>query len=266
MADVQNTNPIRYRLHRFEVVGLWGHRKIIIKFNSDVNFLIGSNGCGKTTIINMISAVISTNFNDLVDIRFQTIKIFFSTPKLKAIPMIRVDQTRDEKAELESLRIRYYDRSTQVEPDIEDILLYGNRRSQLGGLSLLPNLMGSESGLDAPDPKLISKIQSLCSTFMLSIHRTDPYDSTQSETAPQKSYDSTVDKRIGNIRTRFLGFCSEIDTAVSAETKDFEKSLFKSLTVDAVNIDFTDDKISKDQLPIYHDTLHSVFLELSVVI
>jgi predicted ATPase len=43
-----------------EIEGLWGYRDVPMKLKPDVNFLIGGNGCGKTTIINLISyAVVS---------------------------------------------------------------------------------------------------------------------------------------------------------------------------------------------------------------
>ncbi len=37
-----------------EVNGLWGEKTVNLALNKDYNFLIGDNGTGKTTIINLL--------------------------------------------------------------------------------------------------------------------------------------------------------------------------------------------------------------------
>lgn len=48
-----------------------------IDFNSDVTFLYGENGCGKTTILTIISQIISGKAYKLFDIDFKYIQLFF---------------------------------------------------------------------------------------------------------------------------------------------------------------------------------------------
>ena len=40
---------------------LYGHYSYKVKFNSDITLLYGTNGCGKTTILNVITAIITGN-------------------------------------------------------------------------------------------------------------------------------------------------------------------------------------------------------------
>ena len=43
-------------IEHVEINGFLGSRDVTINFNNDINFLIGVNGSGKTTVINMIAA------------------------------------------------------------------------------------------------------------------------------------------------------------------------------------------------------------------
>ncbi|HCL7483532.1 TPA: AAA family ATPase, partial [Escherichia coli] len=40
------------------IQGLWGKKDVNIKVNENFNFIIGVNGTGKTTIIDLISAIL----------------------------------------------------------------------------------------------------------------------------------------------------------------------------------------------------------------
>lgn len=46
-----------------------------VKFNEDVTFLYGMNGCGKTTILNITEAIITGQLFKLFDYKFDTIKL-----------------------------------------------------------------------------------------------------------------------------------------------------------------------------------------------
>ena len=43
-----------YLIESFKITKLWGYRDIDLTFNRDVNCLIGVNGSGKTTILNLL--------------------------------------------------------------------------------------------------------------------------------------------------------------------------------------------------------------------
>lgn len=51
---MENTGTATY-IERIEIEGLWGRFDVDWKLNPDVNVLIGKNGTGKTTILNLIS-------------------------------------------------------------------------------------------------------------------------------------------------------------------------------------------------------------------
>ena len=50
-----------YTLKHVAITGLWGDRTAEFDLKSDVNFLIGANGSGKTTVVNVLAAALSAN-------------------------------------------------------------------------------------------------------------------------------------------------------------------------------------------------------------
>ena len=50
-------------IDRVKIDGFWGEKEVDIKFGHKENFLIGVNGSGKTTIINLTAACIEADFH-----------------------------------------------------------------------------------------------------------------------------------------------------------------------------------------------------------
>ena len=65
------------RLERFTGESIHGFLNLDIKFFSDLTFLIGINGCGKTTALDAIIALITPSFLSLGRLDFKTLKIYF---------------------------------------------------------------------------------------------------------------------------------------------------------------------------------------------
>lgn len=58
------------RIKRFVARKVHDYMDFDIDFNKDVNFLIGSNGSGKTTSIKLIKAILSPSLKDIISISF----------------------------------------------------------------------------------------------------------------------------------------------------------------------------------------------------
>ncbi len=58
-------------LDKVIVEGFWGDKTITLDFHDDTNFLIGVNGSGKTTFINLIAAALTCDVITLMDTDFK---------------------------------------------------------------------------------------------------------------------------------------------------------------------------------------------------
>lgn len=63
------------RIESLEIVKLHNLYDYNVRFNPDLTFLYGSNGCGKTTILNIIEAIISGRIYDLFNWEFEQIHL-----------------------------------------------------------------------------------------------------------------------------------------------------------------------------------------------
>lgn len=69
---------IYVKLKRLFIEKLYGSYRYDVKFNNDITFIYGLNGCGKTTILNITEAIITGNLFNLFDYSFEKIELFYS--------------------------------------------------------------------------------------------------------------------------------------------------------------------------------------------
>ncbi|MGU0569465.1 AAA family ATPase, partial [Pseudomonas aeruginosa] len=73
--------------------GFWGDRTLNFNLNEDVNFIIGMNGSGKTTAVNLIVAALTADFNELDRHDFSKIIIKLKTESGRKKPSVTVIKT-----------------------------------------------------------------------------------------------------------------------------------------------------------------------------
>lgn len=67
------------KIKNFKINNLYGYRNIDINFENSVKILIGENGLGKTTILNIIYYTLSKKFEKLSNINFDSIEVIFDS-------------------------------------------------------------------------------------------------------------------------------------------------------------------------------------------
>lgn len=63
------------RIRQVEIKKLWGIKNITCPLKDDVNIIVGSNGSGKTTFLNIIEAVLQCDIPVLCSIQFESVTI-----------------------------------------------------------------------------------------------------------------------------------------------------------------------------------------------
>lgn len=70
--DMNNSFNI---IKRISIRKLWSNKDLQLNVKSDINFLIGVNGSGKTTVINLVAATLNVDLYTLMHIEFESIVI-----------------------------------------------------------------------------------------------------------------------------------------------------------------------------------------------
>ena len=70
-------NICMFKLKSIEIENLFNLYNYNIKLNDDVNFMYGKNGCGKTTILNIIEFALKGDFKNLLKYEFKKIKFIY---------------------------------------------------------------------------------------------------------------------------------------------------------------------------------------------
>jgi predicted ATP-dependent endonuclease of OLD family len=67
-----------YKIESVEIDGFWQQFTAQCTFNPDVNIIIGKNGTGKTTFMNILHSVLTVDPTELAENEFQSVNITLS--------------------------------------------------------------------------------------------------------------------------------------------------------------------------------------------
>lgn len=216
------------RIKRVEIFGFWEDKTIKINFDEKVNFLIGTNGSGKTTIINLIAACLDADFQALDKIQFQRIRIIFSHNKGEGNNQTYIEAEKTAKeSSLFTTTTNIIFRIKKVNEDVISINL--NEREE-DSLYRYHNEIIKQHLLFGKSPKT-DDIKSILNNFVnftwLSIHR-----SNNRRYVDEKGFESTIDRKIQELADDLAKYFGVLDRKYSQETEKFQKNIFLSLIGD----------------------------------
>ncbi len=215
-------------IERVEIAGFWEDKNIVIDFNSDVNFLIGVNGSGKTTVINLIAAALSADFYTLDRLPFQKITIYLKEVSGNKKPSLEIEKKAQKHSPFPEItfqiRLKAADKPIQYSlADLEEEMIYRGRSGEI--YRPAPH---RPPRLAKVQRDVIEHLKSLLNSSWLSIHRTTaPYRGRE-----DRSYESTVDQKLAELSNEFIKYFSSLDKQASIETDNFQQTIFLSLLTD----------------------------------
>jgi predicted ATP-dependent endonuclease of OLD family len=233
------------------IENFWGDKTVTLEFNDNINFLIGVNGSGKTTIINLIAACLNADFATLDKAQFSKIRLdFFFDPEMKN--------------DLTYIEVQKKERADSPYPNINfTIKLPGEAKTKTFKLNELEEeiffrhineIRRQKIHMSGQLNRDISlALQSFVNLTWLSIHRT-----SRSHNQEEKSFESSIDQKVRELSTELVKYFGVLDKQYSIETEKFQKNVFLSLIEGEkpVNLLKTDDLDSEKE----KESLKQIFL------
>ena len=212
-----------HTVDRIEIEGFRGSSKpLILNFDEKVNFIIGRNGTGKTSLINLINAALSGDSVQLKSALFSKISIRLKARGSSKRPWIRylkvtqgsIEPTLHFSIQQKSLDSISYEEIEDQEPQLNSLY----RHTLLG----MQNIARRNTRVNK---SLQDRISQYVVTTWLSVHRSS--DSIESD--PERQYESPVDQRLHHVFRKFGTFFSTLDKASAELTDRFQTNYFLSL-------------------------------------
>lgn len=144
---------------RFKGNNIFGYLDFDISFNEDISFLVGGNGSGKTTSMKLMNALLTPNFNDLMQIPYNRIEIEISNQSKNIIISA---ETKSDTIELKiSNSIKKINLPTITNIEFE---YYSHKREKITDIVENINMKYS-------DHEIIKKISEIPSPIFLGLDR-----------------------------------------------------------------------------------------------
>lgn len=230
--------------------GLWGYRNIDIDFYSDVNFLIGVNGSGKTAVINLLAAALRADFPTLDRLSFKQIKV----------ELMRRKNDKSEEKRSPTILVEKIDKDDSPYNDIRYTITFETGKVQEYSLSDLEDERQYRVyPIRHRHQQLHRDVSELLNTLIhvnwLSIHRTTSSRFFR-EDREERSFESTIDKKLDQQSRELSKYLSVLSSADKHETERFQKEIFLSLIPAGIEqmfdsaqvIDFAADKRALNQI------------------
>ena len=200
------------------ITGFWGTRRLSMRLNPDTNFLIGVNGTGKTTAINMIAAALNADFTTLDRLPFDKISIHLKEFQGKGRTLIEVLKQPRENSPFPEISYRITDKATKEKVEYSLVSLEEQ-------LSFRDYEFRQRKYRTKARPDILEHMKRLVNVSWLSIHRAESFRAPREE----RSYESTVDKKLDDLSGDFLRYLSQLQLRGSQETAKFQQKVFLSL-------------------------------------
>lgn len=196
-----------YILKEFYVDGMWAEKNAKIFFNDDVNFLIGENSSGKTTIIYLLASLLNLDEEKIRKFDFNNCKLILEQ-KNNPNKCIEIKCVNSEL-----FRIIFTDENGVSK------LLKGDRGN------FFFDIWGEKN--DKSDKKdyiskkdLKAKLNKIVNLTWLSIHRnTENYQNVD-------TYYQPIDQRLSEIKSGLMKYFSSQAQKYDEEVTNFQKNIF----------------------------------------
>lgn len=256
------------KIKKVKIEGFWGDKEVLLKFKEDVNFLIGVNGSGKTTIINLIAASLKADFTSLDKIQFHKIRIDFFTSKSTeqqainiltlfseevsgdGVAYIEVEKTAKENSPYPNIVFRI---KSPLDDKMRVFQLNELEEESFFRFKYAENLFKTHSTSTSMSRDINNSLSRFINLTWLSIHRT----SSNYKAKEDNNFESSIDQKVKELSIDLIRYFGVIDKLHSIQTEKFQKNVFLSLIDDKNSSNFLSFELDSEK---ERESLRQIFL------
>lgn len=214
-------------IESISIEGFWGNHDVFVGFDPEVNFLVGVNGSGKTTVIDMLASALQCDEEALDRLPFKKLEIVLLDRETRRKPSITVEREWSDGGRFTSIIYKIKDTAKSTVEKTKIYSLYDYRGSPFQTI-LDPNtgkMTKRGVATDFSSRSVRSELSRLIQMSWLSINRVSSV-----RNGPDRGPNEThVDRKVREISERLARYFSEMSSNASQQTRDFQRKLFRSL-------------------------------------
>jgi predicted ATP-binding protein involved in virulence len=203
-----------------KVEGFWGERALEFNFHDDVNFIIGINGSGKTTAINIVVSALTANFQELDRLEFSKIIIKLKSSTSRKKPSITINKTTEKERPFSSI-VYEVKESASDKPIVMSLDDYEEQMM----LRRYPKHMFERELYRRQGYSVSSSLKKLANVSWLSVHRSNVNHEDRDSDEPI----SSVDRKLKELSNRLVRYFSSLGKEASEQFINFQKEVFLSM-------------------------------------
>jgi predicted ATPase len=215
-----------------EVVGFRDQRDLCINLHPDVNFFIGRNGTGKTTLISLLAATLQGNFEALSRLAFQSVVVHLRAADPNVQPKIEVKRITEGTSPGPVIEFSLKDGSSTAAKTVRfESSGYWQSRAMHDYPAITPapekyavrrRPQGGRS-IQAP-PAMVDLLRKLVRSSWLSIHRAN-----LEQRLNEGEYDTSIDAKVSQLHSEFPKYFSSLDSIAQTQFRRFQETYFLAL-------------------------------------
>lgn len=241
-----------------EIDGFWGRVQAKAEFFSDVTIFIGHNGTGKTTFINLISAVLTVDLFQLNSIQFKKIIINLTDAEKNRKRKISVSSSNETLSPYSTYEYRVGTKSFSVTLSPEARMRRAGRGEREAFRVLTPDSRNEYFALKR-------EVSNLVEVSQISVYRQVTNEVVVEPEFRQRT--SAVDERLQQLFERFSRYQLKLETQLNERSTKFQQEALASLLYNEEFDEFNASRsrsLSEIDLETQEDKLSSAFRELGI--
>jgi predicted ATPase len=236
-----------FSIHSIDIDGFRGREeKISLTLKDDVNFFIGRNGTGKTTLMNLLSSSLNVDVSGLSLVEFSSVVFRLRRVGDRRRPYVMVSRSVDGDGDPRFL----YTIAMSSKAKAQTFTIHTSRSSSSWAHMYNRAAFGRIQPLGDTVDTVIEHLSTLVNFSWISVHRGVSNQNTSATMAVLESSEKSqtpVDRKLTQVATDFVTYFSTLDKKAAEETDKFQQvyllalispSGFDSLTtVKSINVD-----------------------------